>query len=137
VSALDGSAVLTRGAGTLIRLDPRTGDEVGSFPIDTVLNPIVVAPDARWVALTDRDVFSSADPAAATTTIVVMDGISGAQPARFEFPGNVEPEAFSIDGAQLVVLDHHEVGYRVQLLDLTTGDRYDTLDEDKNPGIGG
>jgi hypothetical protein len=70
---------------------------------------------------------------AATTTIVVLDGISGAQRARFELPGNIEPEAFSIDGSQLVVLDHHDVGYRVQLLDLTTGDRYDTSDGNKNP----
>ena len=63
----------------------------------------------------------------------MVDGISGAPRARFDLPGNVEPEAFSTDGAQLVVLDHHDVGYRVQLLDLTTGNRYDTSDENKNP----
>lgn len=133
VSALDGSAVFARGAGTLIRLDPRTGDEVGSFPIDAALNPIVVAPDGRWVALTDRSPYEPVDPAAASTTIAVVDGISGAPRARFTLPGNVEPEAFSIDGTQLVVLDHHAVSYRVQLLSLTSGDRYDTLDEDKTP----
>ena len=133
VSALDGSAVFTRGAGTLIRLDPRTGDEVGSFPVDAALNPLVVAPDGRWIALTNRSAYSPADPAVASTTIVVVDGISGAQRARYDFPGNVEPEAFSIGGDQLVVLDHHEVGYRVQLLDLTTGYRSDTFDENKNP----
>jgi hypothetical protein len=132
VSALDGSAVFARGAGTLVRLDPHTGDELASFPIDAALNPVVVAPDARWVALTDRDAYSSDDPAPGETTIVVVDGISGTQKARFVFSGNVEPEAFSTGGDMLVVLDHRVLGYRVQLLDLATGERYDTSDENKN-----
>lgn len=133
VSALDGSAVFARGAGTLIRLDPRTGDEVGSFAVDAALNPIVVAPYGRWVALTDRYPRSAADPVPMRTQLVVVDGASGVVRAEFDLPGDVEPEAFSIDGSQLVVLDHRQVGYRVQLLDLTTGDRYDTSDENKNP----
>ena len=62
-----------------------------------------------------------------------MSGSTGAKVAQFELPGNVEPEAFSPDGLRLVVLDHHAVTYRVETLDLATGARSDTIDEDKNP----
>jgi hypothetical protein len=133
VSALDGSAVFTRGAGTLIRLDPRTGEEIGSFAVDAALNPIVVAPYGRWVALTDRYPGGAADAMSVRTKVVVVDGATGAERASYDLAGDVEPEAFSIDGSMLVVLDHRQVGYRVQLLDLATGERYDTSDENKNP----
>lgn len=133
VAALDGSAVFARGSGTLVRLDPRTGDEVGSWPIDAALNPAVVAPDGRWVALTDRRPDYVADPAATHTRLVVVDGASGAPRERLDLVGDVEPEAFTVDGQGLIVLDHRGSIYRVQRLELSTGERYDTIDEDKNP----
>jgi hypothetical protein len=133
VSALDGSAVFTRGSGALVRLDPSTGETIGTWPIDATLNPIVVAPDGRWVALTDRNVYDPAGSSWATTRLAVWDAQSGAVVAQLDLDGDVEPEAFSVDGAQLIVLDHHRVGYRVQSLVIGTGERYDTSDEDKNP----
>ncbi len=67
------------------------------------------------------------------TMVVVVDGASGAERASFDLASDLEPEAFSVDGSLLVVLDHRQIGYRVQLLDLATGTRLDTSDENKNP----
>ena len=133
VSALDGSAVFTRGAGTLVRLDPRTGESLSSWPIDATLNPIVVAPGGKWVALTDASGDYNPDQPRGSTRLVVVDGTSGQELHRLDVVGDVEPEAFSPDGERLVVLDHRGAIYRVQWLELASGERYDTIDENKNP----
>lgn len=132
VAALDGSSVFARDSGTLVRLDPRTGEATASWPVDAALNPVVVAPDGRWVALTERAGYDPSEPPAATTTLVVLRGESGTVRADLELSGDVEPEAFSTDGSQLVVLEHRGPIYRVETLQLATGLRYPTIDEDKN-----
>ena len=53
------------------------------------------------------------------TTISVLRG--GTERYRFKLPGTIEPEAFSIDGTSLFVLDHHGDTYRVRSVDLATG----------------
>lgn len=131
VAALDGSAVFARDSGALVRLDPVTGEEVGSWPVDAVLHPVVVAPGGRWVALTDRPEYVIGDPPAARTTVLVVDGRTGRERARFDLDGDLEPEAFSPGGETLVVLDHRGETYRVDTLDLGTGERYPTIDENK------
>src|SRR4051794_23369747 len=134
VSALDGSAVFsTRGAGNLVRLDPRTGEALSSWPIDESLHPVVVAPDGKWLALTDRTGDYNADAPRTSTRLVIVDGTSGQELHRYDLVGDVEPEAFSTNGQGLIVLDHRGPVYRVQTLDVPSGARGDTIDEDMNP----
>ncbi len=45
--------------------------------------------------------------------------------------GDLRPEAFSVDGQLVFALDYRGDHYRVQTIDLATGDRYDTSDRDK------
>jgi hypothetical protein len=132
VAALDGSAVFARGSGTLLRLDPMTGEEIETWPVDAALNPIVVAPGGEWVALTDHAEYATGEPPAATTRLLVVDGRTGEARARFELTGELEPEAFSPEGERLVVLDHRGATYRVDTLDLATGEQYPTIDENKD-----
>jgi len=65
----------------------------------------------------------SLDPRSSTTLLVMR---AGSERKRFELPGNVEPEAFSVDGDGLFVLDYLPPtapdGYRVRWLDLTTSE---------------
>ncbi len=74
VAALDGSAVFAKGSGRLLRLDPTTGRELASWPVDAALDPVVVAPDGEWVALTDHAVYDIGEPPAATTQMLVVAG---------------------------------------------------------------
>ncbi len=132
VAALDGSAVFGRGSGTLLRLDPMTGEELDAWPVDAGLDPVVVAPDGEWVALTDHAHYVTGAPPAARTQLLVVNGRTGQARARFDLAGDLEPEAFSPRGDRLVVLNHRGATYRVDTVDLTTGDLYPTIDEDKD-----
>lgn len=131
-AALDGSAVFAKGSGRLVRLDPTTGEELASWPVDAALDPVVVAPDGAWVALTDHADYQIGDPPAATTQMLVVAGRSGRVRARFDLAGDIEPEAFSPGGEQLVVLEHRGPTYRVNTLDLRNGKQYPTIDENKD-----
>jgi hypothetical protein len=132
VAALDGSAVFAKGSGRLVRLNPRTGKELGSWPVDAALDPVVVAPDGAWVALTDHAEYEIGEPPAATTQMLVVAGTSGKARARFDLAGDIEPEAFSPGGETLVVLEHRGPTYRVNTLDLRSGEQYPTIDENKD-----
>jgi hypothetical protein len=132
VAALDGSAVFAKGSGTLVELDPVTGRERASWPVDAALDPVVVAPGGDWVALTDHADYVIGEPPAAATQLLVVAGHSGRVRARFDLAGDIEPEAFSPAGDQLIVLDHRGPTYRVNTLDLGTGEQYPTVDENKN-----
>jgi hypothetical protein len=132
VAALDGSAVFAKGSGRLLRLDPATGKQLASWPVDAALDPVVVAPDGDWVALTDHPDYEIGEPPAATTQMLVVAGTSGKVRARFDLAGDIEPEAFSPGGETLVVLEHRGPTYRVNTLDLQTGEQYPTIDENKD-----
>lgn len=134
-AAPDGSAVFTTAAdGTLTELDPRTGATVHSWPVPGGVAPVVVSPDGTVVALSDRPTgYNSETQPRPTTRLVVVDGISGAISHDLSITGDVEPEAFSVDRNYLFVLDHRGDHYRVQTLDLATGERSDLIDRDKEP----
>ncbi len=51
--------------------------------------------------------------------------------ANLSLPGDVEPEAFSVDGKRLFILSHDGDSYRVQSIELATGERVDVGDRDK------
>ena len=134
-AAPDGSAVFGSDAdGTLTELDPYTGEPVQSWPVPPGVAPVVVSPDGAIVALSDRPRgYDSETQTRPMTHIVVVGGISGAISHDLDLIGDVEPEAFSIDHNSLFVLDHRGDHYRVQTLDLATGERSDLIDRDKEP----
>jgi len=94
------------------------------------LDARVVSSDGRLVALVDGP------PGPRTrTTVVVVD--SGGERVRYDLPGNLEPEAFSVTGEQLYVLDYLPPTapdrYRVRGLDLAAGVTRPLSTRDKVP----
>ena len=137
VAAVDGSTVFSvrrdgpNAADRLVRLDPKTGAVMFSWPLSTHgFSVDAVSPKARWIALTDRQPgYGSQDRT--STTIVVFDASEGKELHRLMLSGDVQPEAFSTDGSLLFVLNYLGDHYRVQTIMLETADRYDTSDRDK------
>ena len=137
IAALDGSAVFTvRRAGPggtdhLVRLDLRSGAVSASWPLSTAgLAVNAVAPEGRWVALSNRRA-GYGSQGRASTVLVVFDTRAGAEAKRVDLAGDVQPEAFSVDGALVFALGYSADHYRVQTIELLTGERYDTNDRDK------
>ena len=136
VAALDGSAVfsirhdIAAGSDRLARIDPRRGAVSATWPLRRGLSIDAVAPAGRWVALTDRRP-GYGSQGRASTRVVVFDPRTGAEVHRRTLTGDVQPEAFSVDGARLFALDYHGDHYRVQTIELRTGLRYDTNDRNK------
>jgi hypothetical protein len=132
VAALDGSAVFSVRHGDvdrLVRIDERLGDVVSSWPLVGRLSIRAVAPGGRWVALTDSQPEDA--PSRDATELVVFDSDAGAVAHHLTLAGNIEPEAFSVDGQLVFALAFHGDHYRVQTIDLATGRRRDTSDRDK------
>jgi hypothetical protein len=99
------------------------------------LSARVVNPRGDLVALTSGPASSTYRPLGrASTTIVVAD--RSGQRGEFLLPGCVEPEAFSLLGEQLYVLDYlppqAPERYRVRVLNLTTGTFEPLLTRDKS-----
>jgi hypothetical protein len=137
VAALDGSAVFSirasdGGAGdTLVRIDGRSGAVSTSWPLaSNGLSISAVSPGGRWVALTDRR-RGYGNQGRVTTTVVAFDTRAGSEAHRLTLKGDVQPEAFSVDGKLLFALDYRVGYYRVQTIELATGERFDTTDRDK------
>jgi hypothetical protein len=131
VAAPDGSAVFSIRAGELVRIDPRTGAASSSWPLPPgVISISAVAPAGRWIALTDRT-WGYGNQARTSTTVVVFDTRAGAEARRMPLAGDVQPEAFSVDGSLMFALDYRVGYYRVQTIELATGRRFDTTDRDK------
>jgi hypothetical protein len=111
VAALDGSAVFSSrhdgsaGAGRLVRIDPSNGAAAASWPLRSGLSISAVAPGGRWVALTDRRP-GYGSQGRVSTEVVVFDPRAGAEVHRRALAGDVQPEAFSVDGARMFALDY-------------------------------
>ena len=135
VAAADGSAVFsTEIDGTLTRNDPWTGDALDSWPIGLGLTPVVVAPGGDRVVVSDRPAgYDSVAAARERTHLGVRNGKTGEVMHDLEVAADIEPEAFSLDATQLFVLDHRGDHYRVQTLDLPSGERADVIGNDKKP----
>ena len=131
VAALDASAVYSIRADELVRLDPRSGAAQSSWPRPPGgLSISAVAPGGRWVALTNR-ARGYGNQGRASTEVVVFDAKAGAEVHRMPLTGDVQPEAFSVDGRFVFALDYRVDYYRVQTIDVANGMRYDTSDRDK------
>jgi hypothetical protein len=116
---------------TLVTLDPATGEELGRRTVPGVFTVRTVSEDGSMVALTppppsDTDTYH---PAAKDPSPMVIVRRDDPEPQVLWVPGNVEPEAFSLSGDALFVIDFvpplAPERYRVARLDLTRG----TLDE--------
>lgn len=119
----------TGGENRLGVLDGRTGRErAGSLFLPKGFEPRVVSLGERLLALTEPRVPGAIPGMPAgreRTTLFVVDRSADGQPRRFDLPGNLEPEAFSLDDRRLFVIDYLPAQaperYRVRQLDLATG----------------
>jgi hypothetical protein len=129
VAAPDWSMVFTVEHGRLRTLDGATGAERGSRPVAAGLLPVVSSSDGSFVALTDTAsrLGQGAWPAGRSRSRVVVApaGAGRGDVRSLVLEGNVLPEAFSTDGAQLFVIEFlpalHPDRYRVRALDIATG----------------
>jgi hypothetical protein len=134
VAALDDSAVFSIRGDELVRLDPQTYAVLSAWPREKGMVSIsAVSPGGRWVALTDHTGPYSEEQR--QTQLTVFDAEAGAATSHLALAGDVRPEAFSVNGRLVFALDDRGDHYRVQTIDLATGERYDTSDRDKTPEI--
>jgi len=132
VAALDESAVFSIRGDELVRLDPRTHAVVSSWQRTKGMVSIsAVSPGGRWVALTDHTADYDVAQARRYTQLTVFDAETGAATSHLALSGDVQPEAFSVNGQLVFALDHRGDHYRVQTITLATGERYDTSNRDK------
>ncbi len=122
--ALDGSAVaatsMTADGLSVAVFDTRSGSRLGAWAFAPDAELRVVSPAGRWLALT-RQVGSQ-------TEVMVVDSLQGTK-TSLQFEGRLEPEAFALDGRSVVALGYLADGrYRVQTIDLASGERWSTND---------
>jgi hypothetical protein len=137
--AADGSAVFSRTPdGELARHDIGTGAITARWPMAADLAPVLVEPGGTRVLLSDRPVgYDSETGARPTTHLQVRSGSDATIGPDLQLAADIEPEAFGTtryDPSGVYVLDHLGDHYRVQRLDLLTGEHIDVGDRDKNPG---
>jgi hypothetical protein len=132
VAALDDSARFSLRADALVRLDPQTGSVLSTWPRTKGMVSIsAVSPGGRWVALTDHASGYDIATQRTSTQLTVFDAKAGAATRHLALSGDVQPEAFSVDGTLVFALDHRGDHYRVQTIILETGRRVDTSNRDK------
>jgi hypothetical protein len=112
---------------TLRTLDPTTGAELAQRTLPGALVVRTVSEDGAMVALTPRTavVEDTYHPTAKDPTPLVVVRRDDPEPQVLSVPGNVEPEAFSLSGDALFVIDFvpplSPTRYRVARLDLRRG----------------
>jgi len=141
-AAADGSAVFATEQEqlytTVSQRDLRSGSVLRRWDITGDLRVAAVAPGGRWVALVTRPtpaaahVYAYDAPAPPLdgdqTRLVVLDTEGPRhRVADLVLQGDVEPEAFSPDGALVYTLRHVAGGYRIQTVDLATGSQSPTF----------
>lgn len=106
-------------------IDPRSGTEVWNRVHDGDLVVGTVSADGRQAALVTDGPAADGYPAGRSSTTIVLDGPGLARPHHLKLAGNSEPEAFSLDGRALFVIEFTPAlapdRYRVRRLDLASG----------------
>ena len=128
----------------LVTVDSRTGDQVGRASLAGAWVPRVVDPLGRLAAFTPpgpagsggSPTDSTGAPAGRDHTPILIAGPSGEQ-RRFDLAGNFQPDAVSLDGEALFVLEWLPAQapdrYRVRMVDLPSGAVQPLLTRDKLP----
>ena len=124
IAALDGSAVavaVTTGSTTTVtNYDTVDGSNISRHVLTGSYRLAVVAPAGQWLALTRHN--------GRRTELMVLDADLGTTTSR-TFEVRLEPEAFSTDGTLVFALAYAADGrYRVQTIEVATGERWDTSD---------
>ena len=130
------SARQTSDGTTLARLDPTSGAVLSESHLERGLTVRAVSHNGGIVALgPPRAAGPVYHPMPRSQTVLVVVA-NGGQPRRYVAQGNLEPEAFSVDGTSLFVLDFTPptapVRYQVRQLDLDTGTVVDVNSPDKD-----
>jgi outer membrane protein assembly factor BamB len=118
----------------VVASDARTGVARWSHDVAGTRRVRVVAPGGRFVALVDGSLTAPAAPRAATSIAIAT--ATGTRTVRL--PGNLDPEAFSVNGRYLYVLDFlpamDPTRYSVRRIDLKTN-RVEPV-PDRDGGVG-
>lgn len=146
------NADTTRAAATTITdsrtvldvFDSATGERLQSHALAGEWSARILSPDARQVVLVPAEAAGDLylPNSRVATTINVVDVESGEE-QRFPLVGNFEPEAISLDGRALFVIEYipptQPDRYQVRRLDLASGEVGDVFDVDKKvqPEMGG
>lgn len=132
ITSPDGAVVVeTMPAGGVMTdvraVDVASGRDLWSVTVEAEVEPRVASPDAEWVALGPPRRTAGPDgyPTGRRRTPLIVVGRDG-RVERHDLRGNVEPEAFALDGSALFVVDYQPAEapthYQVRRLDLITGD---------------
>ena len=133
VAALDGSAAYRADGDALVRLDLRTGEATGRWPLPSgAWHVAVVSPGGQRVVVTDGVLDDARPPT--TTRLALVDTTRTEPPVERTLPGALEPEALSVGGDRVFVLDHRPDYYRVRAVSLGTGAIDDVFGRDKSAG---
>ena len=113
-------------------VDPLTDAQLWERSISGRWRVKVVSPGARFVALTPDTGRYLSRPDRTRLTVIAGDAAS---PRTLELAGNLEPEAFSVDGKHLFVVQYlpaaRPTHYQVRRLDLETGKVHDVFSVDE------
>jgi hypothetical protein len=118
--------------------EPQSGRIIAGANLPDRLEPRVVSPDGRMVALATPGAAGSSTyrPAGRERTTIVVADAAGER-VRMDLPGNLEPEALPDFGSVLYVLDYLPPAkpdrYRVRAIDLNNKQLRALLTKDKVP----
>lgn len=118
-------AVNEESSTKLSALDPSTGREISSWSLEDNLAVKAVSDDGDSAVLSPPRGFTATYPQGQETTTFLIAQKYLAEPRKLELKGNYEPEAFSVDGSSLFVIEYLPPlapdRYRVRQVDLATG----------------
>ena len=116
----------------VMAVDPATDATLWERSVPGRVRVKVVSPGARFVALSPDTGRYLAQP---RKTRLIVTGRDAASPRTVELDGNFEPEAFSVDGQHLFVVQYlpaaRPTHYQVRRLDIGTGEVHDVFSVDQ------
>lgn len=119
------------GKSNLVAVDPVTDETLWERSIPGRMRVKIVSPEARFVALAPDTGRYLSQPG---QTRLVVTGRDVPVPTTIDLDGNFEPEAFSVDGQDLFVVQYLPAGrptrYQVRRVEISTGKIQDVFSVD-------